>query len=43
MARSTNPFITYEGEKANAHTVSPRSGTLRYRWIPASMHFEEIK
>jgi len=35
--------ITYEGEKANPHTVSRRSGTLRYRWIPASLHFEEIK
>jgi hypothetical protein len=35
--------ITYEGEKANPHTVSQRSGTLRYRWIPASLHFEEIK
>ena len=35
--------ITYEGEKANLHTVSQRSGTLRYRWIPASLHFEEIK
>jgi hypothetical protein len=35
--------ITYEGEKASPHTVSQRSGTLRYRWIPASLHFEEIK
>ena len=35
--------ITYEGEKANPHTVSQRSGTLRYRWIPASLDFEEIK
>jgi hypothetical protein len=35
--------ITYEGEKADPHTVSQRSGTLRYRWIPASLHFEEIK
>ena len=35
--------ITYEGEKANPHTVSQRSGTLRYRWLPASLHFEEIK
>jgi hypothetical protein len=35
--------ITYEGEKANPHTVSQRSGALRYRWIPASLHFEEIK
>jgi len=35
--------ITWEGEKANPHTVSQRSGTLRYRWIPASLHFEEIK
>ena len=35
--------ITYEGEKANPHTVSQRSGTLRYRWIPASLHFVEIK
>jgi len=34
---------TYEGEKANPHIVSQRSGTLRYRWIPASLHFEEIK
>ncbi len=35
--------ITYEGEKANPHTVSQRSGTLRYRWTPASLHFEAIK
>jgi len=35
--------ITYEGEKANSHVVSQRSGTLRYRWIPASKHFEEVK
>jgi hypothetical protein len=35
--------ITYEGEKANAHTMSQRSGTQRYRWVLASMHFEEIK
>jgi hypothetical protein len=35
--------ITYEGDKANAHTVSQHSGTLRYRWISPSMHFEEIK
>lgn len=35
--------ITYEGEKANAHIVSQRSGTQRYRWDPASMHFDEIK
>lgn len=36
-------YITYEGDKANAQTVSQRSGTLHYRWIPSSMHFEEIK
>jgi hypothetical protein len=35
--------ITYEGEKANARTVSEHSGTLRYRWLPASMRFEEIR
>lgn len=35
--------ITYAGEKANPHIVSQRSGTLLYRWIPASLHFEEIK
>ncbi len=35
--------ITYEGEKANPHTVKQRSGTLRYRWTPASLRFEEIK
>lgn len=35
--------ITYEGEKASSHTVSQRSGTLHYRWVPASMRFEEIK
>ena len=35
--------ITYEGEKATPHTMSQRSGTLRYSWIPASLHFEEIK
>ena len=35
--------ITWEGAKANPHTVSERSGTLRYRWNPASLLFEEIK
>jgi hypothetical protein len=35
--------ITYEGEKAYPHIVSQRSGTLHYRWIPTSLHFEEIK
>jgi len=35
--------ITWEGAKANPHTVSERSGTLRYRWDPASLLFEEIK
>ena len=35
--------ITYEGEKASPHMVSQRSGKLHYRWIPASLHFEEIK
>jgi len=35
--------ITYEGEKATPHIISQRSGALRYRWIPASLHFEEIK
>ena len=39
--------ITYDGEKANPHTVSQRSGRLRYRWTPAALHFslhsEEIK
>jgi hypothetical protein len=35
--------ITYEDEKANAHAVSQRSGTRRYRWIPGSLRFEEIK
>ena len=35
--------ITYEGDKAKAHTESQRSGTLRYRWISAAMYFEEIK
>lgn len=35
--------ITYEREKANAHIVSQGSGRSRYRWVPASMHFEETK
>jgi hypothetical protein len=35
--------ITYQGEKADAHTVSQRSGTLHYLWVPAAMHFEQIK
>jgi len=35
--------ITWEGAKANPHTVSERSGTLRYRWNPTSLLFEEIK
>jgi hypothetical protein len=35
--------ITYEHEKANPRTVSQRSGTRRYLWIPAPLHFEEIK
>jgi hypothetical protein len=35
--------ITWDGAKANPHTVSQRSGTLRYRWNPAPPHFEEIK
>lgn len=35
--------ITYEGEKANAHIVSQRSGRSRYRWVPGSMHFAESK
>jgi hypothetical protein len=35
--------ITWDGAKANPHIVSVRSGTLRYRWNPASLHFEEIK
>jgi len=37
--RSLNP----PKNLANAHTVSQRSGTLRYRWISAAMHFEEMK
>ena len=35
--------ITWESAKANPHTVSERSGTLRYRWNPATLLFEEIK
>jgi len=35
--------ITWDGAKANPHTVSERSGTLRYRWNPASLLFEENK
>lgn len=35
--------ITWDGAKANPHTVSERSATLRYRWNPASLLFEEIK
>jgi hypothetical protein len=35
--------ITWDGAKANPHTVSERSGTLRYRWNPASLLFEEKK
>jgi hypothetical protein len=35
--------ITWDGAKAIPHTVSQRSGTLRYRWNPASQFFEEIQ
>lgn len=35
--------ITWDGAKANPHTVSERSGSLRYRWNPASLLFEEIE
>ena len=35
--------ITWEGDKANPHTVSERSGTLRYRWNPSHLKFEEVK
>ncbi len=34
--------ITWEGAKANPHTVSARSGTLRYRWNADSLKFEKI-
>ncbi len=35
--------ITWDGTKAIPHTVSERSGTLRYRWNPRSFKFQEIK
>lgn len=35
--------IAWGGAKANPHTVSERSGTLRYRWNPASLLFDEVK
>jgi hypothetical protein len=35
--------ITYEGEKAVPRIASQRSGTLRYRWNPVSMLFEETR
>jgi hypothetical protein len=35
--------VTWDGEKSTPRTVSQRSGTLRYRWNPASLRFEEMK
>ena len=35
--------ITWENGKAEPHTVSQRTGTLRYRWNPALLQFEEVK
>jgi len=35
--------ITWDGAKANPHTVCKRSGTLHYRWNPSSFKFEETK
>lgn len=41
--REEEKEITWDGAKAIPHTVSRRSGTLRYRWNPASLKFEGIK
>ena len=35
--------ITWDGAKAKPQIVSQRSGTLRYRWNPISLLFEERK
>jgi hypothetical protein len=35
--------ITWDGAKANPHTVSERSGTLRYRWNSVRLLFEKAK
>jgi len=35
--------ITYEGEKPNRHTVSQRSGVLRFRWSPDRLQFDKVE
>jgi len=35
--------ITWESGTPEPHTVSQRSGTLRYRWNPTTFSFEEVK
>jgi hypothetical protein len=34
---------TWESGKAKHHTVSERSGTLRFRWNPTTFKFEEVR
>ena len=34
---------TWEANKANSHTVSERSGTLRYQWNPSTFKFEKAR
>ena len=35
--------ITWEADKANPHTVSEHSGTLRFQWDPSSFQFEKAR
>jgi hypothetical protein len=41
--RETAEDITYEGEKPNRHTVSQRSGVLRFRWNPDRLQFDRVE
>jgi len=41
--REEEKEITWDGAKAIPHTVSQRSGTLRYHWNSARLLFEEVK
>jgi hypothetical protein len=34
---------TWEANKANPHTVSEHSGTLKFKWNPSSFEFDEIR
>jgi hypothetical protein len=34
---------TWEANKANSHTVSEHSGTLRYQWNPSTFKFEKAR